>query len=108
MPNVYKDGDFYKITRITGPKHNLLSVKFGNSELKVEKLMQHSPSAMPMTNDVEVTEEVLKGVARANDRLGKAFKVSVIQYVPDDSAPASVYGDLAELLVEAKNAEEIE
>lgn len=98
---VIKDGDLYKIARITGPTHNLLALRFGaptGPTPRVEAL--DSRSGARLDRDA-VRGEVEKGVADANQRLGTSYRVDLIQFVPDDTPPETAYRGLAERITEA-------
>jgi len=48
--NVTRDGDSYRISRVTGPTHNLLVVRFGKRS-----------SDQPVVEDLRATGEIDRG-----------------------------------------------
>lgn len=105
MVHVRKDGDFYKASRITGPTHNFLAIKFGDSNINIERLEPHNSDSTAVALDPEtIKQEVLRGIERANKRLGTAYRAAIVQFVPDDSPPVSIYSLLAEEIVITKHA----
>ncbi len=98
---VIKDGDLYKIARITGPTHNFLALRFGltaGPTPRVEALASRSGARL---DGDALGGEVEKGVADANQRLGTSYQVDLIQFVPDDTPPETAYRGLAERITEA-------
>ena len=95
------DGACHRVSRITGPKHNLLGIEFD------EKACVDPPSvatfheeSTPRLNLDAVVREVAEGVRAANEELGTHFRVAAIQYVADDTPPESTYRLLAFALAE--------
>jgi hypothetical protein len=95
------DGEFHKVIRITGPKHNLLGIAFtneGGKTIEVEALKKTDDKGG--TIDAEgVKEQVILGINEANTELGVNYNIRKIQFVPTDTPPISVYRDLAKEIV---------
>lgn len=92
---VIKDGDFYKLARITGPTHNMLSLRYGSSEseeLATEVLDGDNEGGLAVE---EVKEQVLAGVLKANQLMGTDYNVQTIQFLRGDSPPVGIYCELA-------------
>jgi hypothetical protein len=93
-------GDFYRVTRITGPAHNLLGLSFsdgGPESVTVEKLAR--PSEPPI-DERALAIAVSHGVEQANKALGTSYRLKVIQYVPTDTPDLETYSYLARMIVE--------
>jgi len=91
------DGEFHKVIRITGLKHNLLGIAFTNEKgktIEVEALKKMNDKRGTIDPKV-VKEQVILGITEANIELGVNYKIRKIQFVPTDTPPISVYRDLA-------------
>jgi hypothetical protein len=102
---VIKDGQVYKVARVTGPTHNFLGLVLSlNSTPTVPRVETMAVEALDVTAATipkdEVVRQVLKGVAEANEEYGTQFRVDVIQYVPTDSRDDLVYMSLAKAIIE--------
>jgi hypothetical protein len=75
-------------------------------QIIVEELRPHADGAHRLTADA-VREHVLRGVGNANLRLGTNYRVSKIQFVPNDTPLLDIYARLAGGIVEqlARNGE---
>ena len=101
MMQVVRQGDWYSVTRITGPQHNLLSLLFGwDGESQVEALPVRRGEARQLSEH-DVRTAVENGIEDANAELGVHFRARGIRYVPSDTPPASVYRLLAKRIVQA-------
>jgi hypothetical protein len=101
---IIKDGPWYKITRITGPKHNYLGIQIeNNSTKKFNPTIQALPSVgnchHHLLNADAILSEVLTGVSEANKELNCDFSVLSIQYVLNDTPPESIYRSLADCII---------
>jgi len=101
---ITEEGSFYRASMATGPRHNTLLLSFadgpsqGNPRIKTLSPIggcQHSP-----LNPAAVLEAVLEGVERGNEKRNTHYRVADIRYVENDTGPESVYGHLAEKIVE--------
>ncbi len=95
-----KDKDFYKVARITGSAHNLLSIRLSKNQCFIKV------TPLPIKNDKikklegqEVLAQVLSGLKIANQGLKKEYFLSEIQFVPSDTQPVSVYRKLVQELI---------
>ncbi len=90
---VIRDGEFFKLVRITGPSHNMLSVRYGaTGTAGVEVLDKNADEGLPID---QVKQHVLAGVAEANETLDAEYKVEEIQFLRGDSPPIEIYRELA-------------
>jgi len=96
-----KSGDWYSISRITGPTHNLLRIRFGDQDIEptIDKIAGdiYAPTGLVAE---DIRHEVIAGVAEANATLGTSYFARAIGYVPSDTPPVSIYRYLAKSLVE--------
>ena len=104
-----KYNEWYRAWSITWPTHNLLGLVFSDhvdDQILVEELGPVEKGVRRLSAD-PVREHVLRGVGNANLRLGTNFRVSKIQFVPNDTPLLDFYVQLAEGIVEqlARNAE---
>ena len=98
------DGDIYKIARITGPKHNLLGVRFSETIDKVETILLPTKDGEPQNIEPQdVLREVEEGLNIVNLELNKQYFVSEIYYIPSDTKPVSVYSFLIQELIKRIN-----
>jgi len=93
------DGEFYKVARITGPKHNMLGVRFSdlNSEIEVFNLDSSGKQANFSAN--EVKNQVQLGLVEVNLELGTNHKISAIQFIGSDTESDSIYVELVKEIV---------
>lgn len=97
------DGEFYKAIKITGPKHNLLGLRFTSAndiikKLEVIALQKDKNSAVTITVD-EVKNQVMKGLDEINEELNTNYKIIQIQFIPSDTASTTVYKELTKEIV---------
>ena len=102
---VTKDGNVYKVARITGPKHNFLGLTLSGAEvpsLTVKRLQVDDGGVYAGTLDEQqLVEAVRRGVTEANQKFGTHFYITKLQYVVTDTPDPSVYSLLAQKIVEA-------
>ncbi|MGO9466642.1 MAG: hypothetical protein ACLQIB_12540 [Isosphaeraceae bacterium] len=94
------NGDFYRITRITGPTHNLLGLAFSGDGPQGVTLERLAGSSEQSIDEGALEEAVLSGVEAANKALGTGYRLKRIQYVPTDTPDAEIYAYLARMIVE--------
>lgn len=88
---------FLSVSRITGPKHNLLQVKLDQGPRAVPRCdrlpaigsCRHEP-----LNESELISRILEGVSMANEELGTKYCVTHIRYIENDTKPEVVYGSM--------------
>ena len=88
----------FKISRITGPKHNFLGLQFGDVPIDGEPLVERlSVSAAEKENflDSAVVAQVRLGLDEARGFCKGNYWLEKIQYVPSDSPPVEIYRELA-------------
>jgi hypothetical protein len=91
-------GEFFAVSRITGPSHNLLQMRLSNSPqgpIICEQLSATGVCRHGTLNEDAIAMAVLEGVTLANSQLGSSYVVSHIRYVENDTPPETVYGMLA-------------
>jgi hypothetical protein len=94
--------DFFVVSRITGPHHNLLQLRLqqgAQGQAKCEALGPSTRNLAQALDEAALVSEVAAGVAEAGARLGHQFSATHIRYVTDDSRPESTYRLLAAELV---------
>lgn len=94
-----RSGEYLTVSRITGPKHNLLEVRV-DGVLRDERpicecLPPRGACSHEPLNEADVIDAVLEGVAEANRRLGTSYAVTHMRYVQGDTKPEEVYGYMA-------------
>jgi hypothetical protein len=99
----FQVGNFYGVSLISGPQHNLLQVRFGPHSLGkpgCEQLPAVGDRAVrqPLDENALITH-VLNGAADANAQLGTSFYIAHIRYVQNDTKPESVYRHLSKELI---------
>jgi len=88
----------YKVSRITGPKHNFLGLQFASIPSDVEPIVERLSVASSENEnliDSEVAAQVKLGLAEARSFCRGTYWLEKIQYVPTDSSPAEIYRTLA-------------
>ena len=92
------DAPLFKISRITGPKHNFLGLQFVKAPLVGEPVVERlsvSKAEKEHLSDSEVVAQVKIGLAEARSFCKGSYWLEKIQYVPSDSPPVEVYKELA-------------
>jgi hypothetical protein len=105
--HISKDGSFYRISRITGPTHNLLMISFAETAEtcipSIEALPPVGDCRHASLNRDKILTEVLEGVEQANRQLGTQYRVAKVRYVENDTGPEATYKHLAQKVVEHIN-----
>jgi len=98
-----QDGEFYKIARITGPRHNMLALALdtGNSDsnILVEAINAGSSSEVRLRPE-DVVQKVIEGIREANEQFGTNYSVRRVQYIPSDTPPVEIYKFLVIKIIE--------
>ena len=95
--------EFYAVSRIAGPRHNLLQLRFGG-----EGVLEPVCECLPPIGTCEhepldvraLIDHVQAGVDEANERFGSAHRVTHIRFVENDTGPEEIYALLASSIVE--------
>jgi hypothetical protein len=96
-----RDGDWYLATRITGPTHNLLGLRFGQPHGSHPAIERSSVGGgSPIIEADDVLKQVLDGLSDANTKLGTDYRVAAIRFITDDTPSSSAYRFLAKSIVE--------
>jgi hypothetical protein len=96
-------GEFLAVSRITGPRHNLLQLRVSNQPqgvLVCECLPAVGQCEHEPLSESELVASVLQGVSEANSHHGTRHSVSHIRYVKNDTKPEVVYAYMALKLIE--------
>jgi hypothetical protein len=100
-----KEGNIYKITRITGNRDNILGISFGNkdnTEKNIEVIEWNFPnidSSKIRTSKTELLNQVLSGLNSINQALGTSYTLSKIYYVPSEDGSSLIYQTLIRSLI---------
>jgi hypothetical protein len=99
--NFSRNGDWYQVSRITGPSHNFLGLKFGESSASppVVEFSSVGTGAEEIEAD-DVQRQVLEGLYEANAQLGTAYHIAAIRFVTTDTPSLSIYRSLTRSLIE--------
>jgi hypothetical protein len=96
-------GEYLCLSRITGPRHNLLQIRLGSGH-QAPPVCERLPSIGTFQHDpldeVELVAQVVEGIAEANRRLGSAYVITHLRYVENDTKPEVIYGLLAMKIAE--------
>ena len=93
-----RNGEFFSVSRITGPHHNLLQIRLSKGDADataLECLPAIGSCTHPPLDSDKLLVAVLEGIAKANLELGTAYWAAHVRYVGNDTPPESVYGFLA-------------
>ncbi len=96
------DGDYYKISRITGNHYNFLSIKFSKNpcEISISDIVKGNKGNL---DKAKVLQSVIHGLNEINIELEQNYCISDIQFISTDSKPYSVYTFLTKEIVRRKN-----
>ena len=94
------DGHFYKAVKVSGPKHNLLSIALGDNckAPEIVELSSKEKGSQRLDSD-EVLSQVVFGLEQVNKELGTNYMVETIQYVPSDTPSKQVYIELTQSII---------
>jgi len=94
------DNGIYKVARITGPQHNLLAIRLSEQSENIEIVSLPIKGNETINVDKQdVLKQVNAGLNSINEKLGKEYFISEIQYVPSDSNTPKVYEFLIKELI---------
>ena len=105
MVGFFKEGNIYKVTRITGNRDNILGISFAeknSSEDTIEVIewyFSNSQSSQIRTSKEEVLKQVLSGLKSINDDFGTDYQLSKIYYVPSEDGSECIYQTLLRWLI---------
>ena len=106
-----KHNNFYRVSWISGPRHNALTLAFADDGETSEPLIEMLPPIGECRHD-ELKEDailafVLEGVKEANRVFKTNLRVSRVGYIANDTPPENRYAGLAYKIVErlASNGE---
>lgn len=95
--------EYLGVSRITGPRHNLLQIRIG-TERQVTPVCERLPPIGTCEHEPLIEQEliaqVIDGVSEANRRLGSNYSVTHLRYVANDTKPEAVYALLALKIIE--------
>ena len=90
-----KNGEFLSVSRITGPKHNLLQVKISNGDQQPPECTCLPPQGNCKHDPLDekgLIAHVIDGIKTVNEELNTNYCVTHIRYVENDTKPEVVYG----------------
>lgn len=105
MVGFFKQGNIYKITRITGSRDNILGISFadetnGDDSIEVvEWDFSNIDNSIIRTSKEEVLRQVMSGLKSCNEYFGTDYRVSKIYYVPSENGSESIYRTLFRMLL---------
>jgi hypothetical protein len=107
-----KEGEIYKVIRITGSQDNFLGISFAENEILDLEVIELEIKPITITKPVfkvvnppilitkaEIKREVLAGLDSINQSLGTNYRLSHIYFVPSDSCEDEVYRLLIAMLI---------
>lgn len=105
-----KSRNFYLVTHITGPTHNLLIVRLVKSDVEITPQVKVLPRAggcrCGLPDADAVLQNTARGVVEANALLGTNYQVAEVRFVENDSRNETVYAYMAQKLIERIEAGE--
>lgn len=90
------DGDYYKVVKISGPKHNLLGIALGDASTLDVFPLPIKAGEIARIDEQDLVAQVLSGIDEINNELGCNYSLGKIQYVPSDTPSKSVYRELVQ------------
>lgn len=100
-------GEYFAVSRITGPQHNLLQLRLCEDEQgqpSCEQLPPQGECRHEPLIESKIISSVIEGAAEANQRLGTSYAITHIRYIENDTKPEVVYGYMAMKLIEHLHA----
>jgi hypothetical protein len=98
-----KRDNFYQVSWISGPRHNLLALALSenqDSKTTIESLPPIGECQHNKLNEELIIANVLEGIKSVNQKLNTKFQVSKIQYVENDTGPEQIFNYLTQEIVE--------
>ena len=102
----HRVGEYDVVTRITGPDHHFLGLKFtlnpevGEPVVEVVAITQDVGPAATKEDSRRIVEAIERGLHRANTHLGTDYHLGGIRYCSSDRFVEGIYAEMAEKLVE--------
>ncbi|MFM8454106.1 MAG: hypothetical protein ACKOAD_03880, partial [Gammaproteobacteria bacterium] len=81
------DNDELKMAYISGPKHNFLSLTISENKLNFEFTLEdiNKSKEKTLVDKKLLKKQILNGLHRANQDLGKSFRVVRVGYIGSDT-----------------------
>lgn len=99
--NVTKSDGIYKISRITGPKHNYLGLALSTIPPQTTAIIRRRLNGeSDMIDESKMIAAITFGIEDANRLLNTPLFAHSIEYVPSDTPDYSAYSQLAHAIVE--------
>ncbi|HLB46038.1 MAG TPA: hypothetical protein VJL59_03330 [Anaerolineales bacterium] len=102
--NFTKQGNIHRVSRITGPRYNLLGVEFAKdhavTQPTIEALPQADEPRHGQLDPAKILQAVLDGIHEGNTRFNTNYRVARVQYGESDTPPEIVYQYMATKLIE--------
>ena len=102
---VSRRGEFYVVSRITGPTHNFLGLRFGGVGDCILSQKWVQSNFQQCVEPELVRREVLAAVAEANAKWSTNYTVAEVEFVGDDTPIYRAYRMLANLLIERMHSD---
>lgn len=90
--------DSYRTSRITGPTHNFLGLRFAQqpTETSLVEICDRSPRNLVPAS---IRDAVLAAASQFEQETGRRFHIETIEYASDDMPPESVYGMMTDWIL---------
>lgn len=100
---VFKNEGMYKISRITGPKHNYLALSLTTTiptEVIVRSRIINECESCEI-DESRLLAAVSKGVEDGNRDTGRTLSLECLEYVPSDTPDYKIYRELARAIIQS-------
>lgn len=102
-----REGDIYKVARLTSAQDNLLGIGFAATNVPVQVVeWEYDHESPRLTSSAEVLQQVMKGLNEINGQLGQNYRLSKIYFLPTESAANLVYKFLTMELIKRVDRKE--
>jgi hypothetical protein len=91
--NIKIEGDKFKKSHVTGPRHNFLSLSLERGELNFNFVLKdlNLDSKRIILSNEEVREQVINGLDQINKELGTNYTVTIAEFFSNDSFLNDIY-----------------
>ncbi len=98
MPGLYRKGETYVCTIVTGPSHVFLGLRLSESAVQSIEFLKLQPSGSCSHGELdenEISNAISQAVEHAASEFGVEFFVKYIEYVANDSPGYETYQQAA-------------